>query len=149
MSDLRQELHQLVDSLPDQSLEHAKKALLYCANPGQQRVNIEKAKQRLLQRSQQRLQEHAERTGHGFISSAGSGGGMTFVDGTHHSSMVAFEDGREATVHFYLYRGIPFEITETIEISEDGKWLIRRERITANDGTEQLLTAELPTQPPE
>ena len=144
MADLREQLHQLVDSLPDQSLEHAKAALLYCANPEQHRMNIEKAKQHLLQTSQRRLREHAERMGQGFISGIGSGGSMTFTDGTHHSSMIAFEDGKEATVHFYVYRGIPFEITETLEISKDGKRLIRRERITANDGTEQLLTAELP-----
>jgi hypothetical protein len=37
-----------------------------------------------------------------------------------------------------------FEIIETIEISEDGQRLIRRERIKGIDGTEQILMAELP-----
>lgn len=143
MTDLREQLHRIVDSLPDKSLEHAKVALLYCANPEQHRMNIENAKQRILQRSQQLQQEHAERMGSGFVSNIGSGGGMTHADGSHHSSMIAFEDGKEATVHFYVYRGIPFEVTETIEISDDGRRLIRSERLRATDGTEQLLVAEL------
>ena len=144
MNDLRQELHRLVDSLPEQSLEHAKTALVYCANPEQHRMNIERAKQYLTQRSQQRLREHAERTGRGVVSGIGSGGGMTLADGTHHSSMLAFEDGKETTVHFYVYRGTPFEIIETMEISNDGKSLIRRERIKASEGAEQVLSAEIP-----
>ena len=144
MNNLREELHRIVDSLPDQSLEHAKLALEYCANPEQHRMNIEKAKRRLVERSQRRLREHSERTGQGVVSAIGSGGGSTLVDGDHHSSMVAFEDGKDATVHFYVYRGTPFEITETIEVSDDGRSLIRRERITASDGTEQTLTVALP-----
>jgi hypothetical protein len=144
MSDLRQELHQLLDTLPDQSLEHAKAALSYCANPEQHRMNIENAKRHLMRRSRQRLQEHAESTGRSFVSGIGSGGGMTHVEGNYHSSMVAFEKGKDATVHFYVFQGVPFEITETLEISDDGQKLIRHERIVSNDGTEQMLTAELP-----
>jgi hypothetical protein len=91
-----------------------------------------------------RLREYAERTGRGFISNSGSGGGHTFADGNHHSSMVAFEDGKDATYHLYIYRGTMFEIIETIELSEDGQRLIRRERIKGIDGIERVLTAELP-----
>ena len=58
--------------------------------------------------------------------------------------MIAFEDDKDATVHFYVHRGTPFEITETIEVPDDGQRLIRRERITASDASEQTLTAELP-----
>jgi hypothetical protein len=29
----------------------------------------------------------------------------TGADGNHHSFMIAFEDGKDATVHFYVYRG--------------------------------------------
>jgi hypothetical protein len=144
MNDLRQELHRLVDSLTDQSLEHAKAALLYCASPEQHRMNIENAKRRIVEKAQQRLRDYAERTGQGFISGVGSGGGKTHVDGSHHSSMIAFEDGKEATVHVYVYRGTPFEILETMETSADGQRLIRRERVRASDGTEQVLTAEIP-----
>lgn len=144
MNNLREELHQLVESLAEKELQHAKTALLYCANPEQHRMNIENAKRRLQQRVEPKLREHAERTGRGFVSGLGSGGGMTQVDGTHHSSMMAFEDGKDATAHFYLYRGTPFQIIETIEISDDQQRLIRRERITSHDGAEQVLTVELP-----
>ena len=75
-------------------------------------------------------------------------GGQTFADGNHHSSMIAFEDGKDATYHLYVYRGTVFEIIETIETSEDGQRLIRRERIKGVDGNEHVLTAELPVSPP-
>ena len=104
-------------------------------------MNIEKAERRLVERSQRRLREHSEKTGQGFVLAIGSGGGMTLVDGDHHSSMIAFEDGNDATVHFYVYRGTPFEITETIEVSDDGRSLIRRERITVDHaaGCDRIL----------
>ena len=44
MNNLREQLHLIVDSLPDQSLEHSKLALEYCANPEQHQMNIEKGK---------------------------------------------------------------------------------------------------------
>jgi hypothetical protein len=61
--------------------------------------------------------------------------------------MVAFEDGKDATYHLYVYHGTVFEIIETIEVSEDDQRLIRRERIKGIDGTEQILTAVLPVSP--
>lgn len=147
MNGLREELHELVDKLPEPTLEHAKNALVYCSNPEKQRMTIEKAKQRAKENSEQHLRRLAERIGHGFISAIGSAAGQTFVDGSHHSSMIAFEDGKEATYHLYIYRGTMFEIVETIEISEDHQRLIRRERIAGVDGTEQTLTAFLPVSP--
>ncbi len=108
-------------------------------------MTIEGAKRRVKENSERHLREVSERTGRGLISAVGSGGGHTFADGNHHSSMVAFEDGKEATYHLYVFRGHMFEVVETIEISADGECLIRRERITGVDGTERILTAELPT----
>ncbi|MCU1309874.1 MAG: hypothetical protein JWO20_999 [Candidatus Angelobacter sp.] len=148
MNELRGQLHKLVDELPDHTLDHARTALDYCVNPEQHRMTIENAKQRATENAKRNLREHAERTGHGFISGIGSGGGHTFADGTHHSTMTAFEDGREATYHLYMFRGTIFEIIETIEISQDGQRLIRRERIKGIDGIEQILTAELPVSAP-
>jgi hypothetical protein len=144
MNDLRTRLHRLVDLLPDHALEHARIALDYCNDPEKQRMTIEKAKQRAKERSERVLRELADRSGKGFISNAGSGGGSTFADGNHHSSMVAFEDGKEATYHLYVFRGHTFEVVETIEISANGDRLIRRERITGANGNERILTAELP-----
>ena len=147
MNELRKQLHQLVDQLPDRSLEHAKTALIYCGNPEKHRMTIENAKRRAKENSERSLREYAERTDRGFISGTGSGGGQTFADGNHHSSMIAFEDGKDATYHLYIYRGTVFEIIETIEASEDGHRLIRRERIKGIDGNEHVLTAELPVSP--
>jgi hypothetical protein len=145
MDDLRAQLHRLVDQLPDHALEHARIALDYCNDPEKHRMTIEKAKRRVKENSERHLRKVAERTGRGFISNVGSGGGHAFADGNHHSSMVAFEDGKEATCHVYMFRGHVFEVVETIEISADGERLIRRERITGADGNERILTAELPT----
>jgi hypothetical protein len=147
MNELREQLHKLVDELPDHTLEHAKTALVYCGKPEEQRMTIERAKQRAKENSERRLREYAERTGRGFISGIGGGGGHTFADFNHHSSMVAFEDGKDATYHLYVYHGTVFEIIETIEVSEDDQRLIRRERIKGIDGTEQILTAMLPVSP--
>jgi hypothetical protein len=133
----------LVDELPENVLERAQSALVYCAHPDKMRMTVEQAKRRALEMSQRSLREHAERTGRGYISGIGSGGGTTDVVGNHHSSMVAFEDGKDATYHLYIYDGTQFEILETMEESSDSRWLIRRERIMGPDGNEQTLTAEI------
>lgn len=145
MNDLREQLRRIVDQLPDQALEQARIALEYCSDPEKHRMTIEKAKRRVRESSERHLREAAERTGSGFISAVGTGGGHTFADGNHHSSMAAFEDGKEATYHLYTFRGHIFEVVETVEISADGEHLIRRERITGADGNERVLTVELPT----
>jgi len=102
MNELREQLHQLVDQLPDGTLEHAKTALIYCGNQEKHRMTLENAKRRAKETSERSLRAYAERTGHGFISGMGSGGGQTFADGNHHSSMIDFEDGKDATYHLYI-----------------------------------------------
>lgn len=105
-------------------------------------MNIEKAKERAQENARRNIQEHIKRTGRGLISSIGSGAGSTRIDGTHHSSMVAFENGEDATIHFYVCCGTPFEVIETLKMS--GERLIRTERIKGIDQKEHLLTVELP-----
>ena len=144
MHSARIQLHKLIDQLPDQALEHAKVALEYCNDPQQQRITIEKAKQRARANSERHLRKAAETTGTGFLSSVGSDIGGTSADGNYRCSMAAFEDGKEATYHLYVFRGHMFEVVETIEISADSEHLVRRERITGVDGKERLLIAELP-----
>jgi hypothetical protein len=128
----------------DQALAQVAPSVRYCGNPEKHRMSIENAKRRAKENSERRLRAYTERTGRGFISGIGSGGGHSFPDGNHHSSMITFENGKDATYHLYLYRGTLFEIIETIEFSEDGQRLIRRERIKGIDGVERVLTAELP-----
>lgn len=139
----RDDLHRMVDELAENVLERAQSALVYCAYPDKMRMTVEQAKRRALDNSQRHLREHAERTARGYISGIGSGGGTTDVVGNHHSSMVAFENGKDATYHLYIYNGTKFEILETIEESADGRWLIRQERVVGPDGSEQTLTAEI------
>jgi hypothetical protein len=148
MNDLREQLHRLVDELPDHALDRAKSALVYCGNQEKHRMTIENAQQRAKENSERSLREYAKRTGSGFMSGVGTGTERTSFDGNHHSSMIAFEDGKDATYHLYMYRGTLFEIIETIETSEDGQRIIRRERIKGIDGLEHILTAELPVSPP-
>jgi hypothetical protein len=146
MSNRREELRRLVDELPETALQHAKTALLYCANPEEHRMTIEKAKERAKQSLGRHLRRHSERTGGGVIA-VGGGGGHTFADGSHHTSMAVFVDGKTATYHLYIHRGVIFEVIETITISDDGQRIIRGERIRGADGSEQNLTAELPVLP--
>jgi hypothetical protein len=144
MDDSRGQLHKLVDQLPEHALEHAKIALEYCHDPEKHRMTIERAKLRARENLERNLRRIAERSGTG-LASISVAGGHTFADGRHHSSMAAFEDGKEATYHLYIFRGHAFEVVETIEISPDGEHLIRRERITGADGSERMLMAEWPT----
>jgi hypothetical protein len=44
MSDLRQELHNMLDRLPEEVLEHARKALDYVSDPGKQLLSTERAR---------------------------------------------------------------------------------------------------------
>ena len=106
MNELRKQLHQLVDELPARTLEHAKTALIYCGNPEKHRMTIENAKRRAKENSERSLRAYAERTGRSFITGIGSGGAQTFADGNHHSSIVAFEDGKDATYHLYVIVGL-------------------------------------------
>jgi hypothetical protein len=116
MNELRKQLHQLVDQLPDRTLEHAKTALIYCGNQEKHSMTIENAKRRAKENSERSLRAYAERTGHSFISGIGSGGGQTFADGNHHSSMIAFEDGKDATYHLYMYRGTVFGSSKRLRL---------------------------------
>jgi len=138
----RDDLHRMVDELPERVLEQAQRALVYCVYPDKLLPTVEQAKRRVLERSERNLREFSERAGRGYMMGMG-GGGETRFDGTHHSSMSAFEDGKDATFHVYIYRGAKFEIIETLEESNDGRRIIRRERITGPDGNEQTLTAEM------
>lgn len=137
----RDDLHRMVDELPDDKLECAQRALVHCVYPEQLHLTIEQARRRVLENSKRRLREYAERTGQGFVSSVGSGGGSTNVIGNHHSSMVAFEDGKDATYHLYIYNGTKFEIIETLE--DDGQRIMRGEKVIGPAGTEQVLMAEI------
>ncbi len=146
MEDLREQLHALVNELPDHELEHAKLALMHCRDREEHKRSVEQAKRHVQERSKRHLEEHARRLGRGMITSIGSGAGMTFFDGDHHSSMAAFEDGKDVTYHLFIFRGHKFEIIERYEMTPDGKRVVRQERIKGGNGEEQTVTVEIPTE---
>jgi hypothetical protein len=70
-------------------------------------------------------EEHARRTGTGFI--AGTGGGASFSpDGHGHSSMGGWEGHTSVTVHVHFFRGHELHTTERLRLSEDSNMLVYR-----------------------
>jgi hypothetical protein len=142
MEDKRQELRKMVDALPDDALQRAEQALKYCANPAETRLTIAQAQERVRTRSMKRLEEYSKRVGHGFIT-VGSGSAGTMPTGDFHSSMSAWDDG-PVTYHLRRFQGYLFEMYERLELAEDRKKLVLTQRIVGPNGTEQLLTANIP-----
>ena len=89
------------------------------------------------------LEEHGKRTGRGFITNVGSGGGGTTPTGDFNSSMIAWDDG-PVTYHLRRFSGYLFEMYERLELAKDGKSLVLAQRFVGPNGTEQLLTANMP-----
>lgn len=143
MDSTRQALHNLVDDLPDEALQSAEAALKYCMNPGGQRLTIDKARERVLARARQNLEEHTKRLGHGLITGVGSGSGGTMANGDFHHSMLAWDDG-PVTYHMRGLSGHVFEMYERLELAKDGSELVLTQKFAAPDGSEQLLTTKLP-----
>lgn len=143
----RQQLHEIVDQLPDGTLERAVRALEYCANPAGTRMTIEQAKERVRAMSMKSLEEHSKRTGHGFITSVGSGGSRMMPTGDFNSSMSAWDNG-PITYHLRRFNGCQFEMYERLELAKDATELVLTQRIVGPNGTEQLLTAHISVLPP-
>jgi hypothetical protein len=142
MSDERQQLHKMVDELPDDALQCAERALRYCANLGVTRLTIQRAQERVRALSMKRLEEHSKRIGHGLITSVGSGSGATMPDGDFNSFMIAWDDG-PLTYHLRRFSGVQFEMYERLELAKHGTELVLTQRIVGPKGTEQLLTANI------
>jgi hypothetical protein len=138
MDDKRQELHKLVDALPDETLQGAERALKYGANPGATRVAMARVQGRAKE-ARKRLEEHAKRMGHGLIGMR-SGVGSSAVNGDFHHSV---HDG-PVTYHLRCFSGCMFEVYETLELAKDGGRLMLTYRIIGPDAVEQVLTANIP-----
>jgi hypothetical protein len=143
MDSKRQELHKMVDELPNDVLQRAEQALKYCVNPTARQFTIKQAKEHVRAMAMNNLKEHAKRTGRGFITGLGSGGGMTMPTGDFHSSMSAWDEG-PVTYHLRGFSGYTFEMYERLELAKDGTKLVLTQRIVGPNGTEQLLTANMP-----
>ena len=142
MDGKRQELHRMLDELPDDALQRTERALKYCANPAEIRFTIAQAKERLREVSMSMLrmprmsEEQSKRTG--FISV-----GSENETGDFSSSMSAWDDG-PVTYHLRRFRGYTFEMYERLELANDGTKLVLTQLIIGPNGTEQLLTADMP-----
>ena len=128
MDGKRQELHRMLDELPDDALQRTERALKYCANPAEMRFTIAQAKERLREVSMSMLrmprmsEEQSKRTG--FISV-----GSENETGDFSSSMSAWDDG-PVTYHLRRFRGYTFEMYERLELANDGTKLVLTQLIT-------------------
>lgn len=138
MDDKRQELHRMLDELPDDALQRTERALKYCANPAEMRFTIEQAKERLREVSMRMHEVQSKRTGRGFISV-----GSENAIGDFSSSMSAWDDG-PVTYHLRRFEGYTFEMYERLELANDETKLVLTQLIIGPNGTEQLLTADMP-----
>jgi hypothetical protein len=138
----RQELHKLLDDLPDDALARAEQALQYCANPAQTRFTLAQAQRRVREMSTRRLQELSKQTGTGFISVESSVGSTTPA-GDFTCSMGAWDNG-PVTYQLRRFSGHQFEVYERLELAKDRTALVLTQRIIGPNGAEQLLTATMP-----
>ena len=139
----REDLHKLVDEVPEDALHRAEQALKYCINPFEQQFKIEQVKERVRERMQKNLEDHARRMGHGFISGIGSGSGMRMVTGEFRSSMTGWDNG-PVTYHLRGFSGHVFEMYERLELATERNKLVLTQRIVAPNGSEQVLIADIP-----
>jgi hypothetical protein len=142
MESKRQELHKIVDELPEDVLDRAEQALRYCANPAQTQFTLAQARRRVREMSLKRLEEHSKQTGRGFVFGSGSTS-RTTPTGDFSSSMTAWDNG-PITYHLRRFSGHQFEVYERLELATDGRKLVLSQRIVGPDGAEQLLTANMP-----
>src|SRR5262252_6103717 len=98
MDGKRQELHRMLDELPDDALQRTERALKHCANPAEMRFTIAQAKERVREISMRMHEEQSKRTGRGFISV-----GSENATGDFSSSMSAWDDG-PVTYHLRRFR---------------------------------------------
>jgi len=143
MEGKRQELHKMVEELPEDALRRAEQALKYCANPAETRFTIEQARERVRAKSLEEQKETARKAGHGFFTNVGSYVGGTTPTGDFNSYMSVWDNG-PVTYRLRRFSGYTFEMYERLELAKDGKSLVLAQRIVGPNGTEQLLTANMP-----
>lgn len=144
MESKRKKLHQLLDQLPEDTLDRSEQALNYCLNPTQQLQKIDRAKQHVKATAIRKLEEHSRRTGRGVIAGVGSGSGSFMPDGDYCGSMTAWDDDGPVTYHLRSFRGHIFEVFERLELTDDATRLVLKQRVIGPTGQEQLLMAVMP-----
>ena len=127
----REELHRLVDGLPEGALEHARKMLDHLQTwPPQPPPEIER-----LRTLQQERMRQATRPGVGFVG-GGGGGYRLREDGRirngHHSFCYPDDGGVVHETH-HFHEGVEVTIRERMRLGENGKTLIYDNAIEGPD----------------
>jgi hypothetical protein len=136
-------LHRLVDNLPTEALDAAFRVLENFAKwpPkgfGDAQQTLEQARERFIRNQE----EHARRTGTGYI--AGTGGGGSFSpDGYGHSLMGGWEGHTYVAVNVHFFRGHEFHTIERLSLTDDGKTLVYGVEAKLPDGTPQVHQFEV------
>lgn len=128
----REQLHRLVDGLPEGALEHARKMLDHLQKGTRQRPpEIER-----LRTLQQERMRQATRPGVGFVG-GGGGGYRLGEDGrirNGHHSFGYPEDGAVVHETHHFHEGVEVTIRERLRLGENGKTLIYDNAIVGPDG---------------
>ena len=131
-------IHRLVDELPTEALDATFRVLEnYAKWPprghGDAAHMLAQARERFLKQHE----EHARRTGTGFVSGAGGGGSFS-PDGYGHASMQGWEDHTSVTVEVHFFRGRELRTAQRLSLSDDGKKLVFAVEATLPNGTPQI-----------
>jgi hypothetical protein len=129
----REELHWLIDTMPEGALEHAKTVLNRLqAWPPEPPPEIEQIRRQVRERMSQRA-----RPGTG-IAGGGGGGSYTLGQGGRirkgNYSSGYQENGFAAHETHHFHEGVEITITERMRLGEDGKTLIYSNAIEGPDG---------------
>jgi len=127
----REELHQLVDTLPEAAVEPAKQSLQHFQIwPPQPPPEIERMQREHQERMRRGMRPGTGGTGGGGGSySTGSGGRIE--DG--HFSFTRSEDGANVIETHHFHEGHEITVTERLRMNDDGKMLIYANEIVGPD----------------
>jgi hypothetical protein len=118
----RDDLHRLVDTLPEGALENTKRVLEHFQVwPPQESPDVERIRREQLERMRRRMRPGIAGSGGG-TSSYKAGAGGIIEDGTFSSNRM--EDNSSVTEMVRIYRGHELTITHRLRLDDKGKTLI-------------------------
>ena len=134
----RENLHRLVDTLPEVALETASRVLQnYQTWPPQPPADIEKMRELVKKLFERNAMEHASRTGRGVVGGYFSRSRYR-PDGDGAASVEGWEGETSVKVELRTFRGHRLELEERIRLSSDKRFLIYSQRIKGPKGEEDL-----------
>jgi hypothetical protein len=128
----REELHTLVDSMPDGAIEAAHRALShYQVWPPTPPPGVEEMRQSMRKRMEERRREVMQRQKSGTIAGFGGGGNYDPERGVASSSFSHWNGDTFVTETLRRHKGHEFTVIESIRV--DGTQLIYKHEITGPD----------------